>query len=205
MQLLGMDARLLAVTFVVAAAVTGIELITTTYPRTPEFVAKSRWFYAYVLIYGALGAVALALLPLVGSEVAMTGVGLENPWVKALLVGLSVKAVLHIRIVTVSAGPNQSFPVGLETLVQLFEPWMLTSLDLDHFSAQQAFIKPKAARHNNLSAAKKAVVSNIPSGFSAAVRTTLIADINSRTTTQEVISTYLKYVGIRLTDSTFPT
>jgi hypothetical protein len=130
MQLFGVDARVLALTFAVATVVTAIELITTKYPRTPEFITKSRWFYAYILVYGTLGAAALALLPLVGSEITMTGVGLENPWVKALLVGFSVKAVLHIRIVTVSTGPNQSFPVGLETLVQLFEPWMLTASTL---------------------------------------------------------------------------
>jgi hypothetical protein len=47
-------------------------------------------------------------------------------------------------------------------------------------------------------------LSNIPSGFSSAVRAALVADINSCTTTQEVISAYLKYVGIKLTDSTFP-
>jgi hypothetical protein len=185
MQLFGIDAGVLGLAFAAAAFVTAVELITTKYPRTPEFVAKSRWFYAYVLIYGALGAAALALLPLVGSEVTMTGVGLENPWVKALLVGFSVKAVLHIRIFTVSTGPNQSFPVGLETFVQFFEPWMLTSLDLNHFSAQQALIKPRAAKQGSLAAA-------------------LIADINGCMTTQEVISAYLKYVGIKLTDSTFP-
>ncbi|SRR5260221_1993789 len=204
MQLFGIDAGVLGLAFAAAAFVTAVELITTKYPRTPEFVTKSRWFYAYVLIYGALGAAALALLPLVGSEVTMAGVGLENPWVKALLVGFSVKAVLHIRIFTVSTGPNQSFPVGLETFVQLFEPWMLTSLDLDHFSAQQAFIKPRAAKQGSLAAAKKAALSNIPSGFSAAVKTALIADINGCMTTQEVISAYLKYVGIKLTGSTFP-
>jgi hypothetical protein len=204
MQLFGVDARVLALTFVVATVVTAIELITTKYPRTPGFVTKSRWFYAYILVYGALGATALALLPLVGSEIRMTGVGLENPWVKALLVGFSVKAVLHIRIVTVSTGPNQSFPVGLETLVQLFEPWMLTSLELDHFSAQQAFIKPRAAKQGSLAAAKKAALSNIPPGFPAAVKTALIGDINRCMTAQEVLSAYLKYVGIKLTDSTFP-
>ncbi len=204
MQLFGVDARMLALTFVVATVVTGFELITTKYPRTPEFATKSRWFYAYILTYGALGAAGLVLLPFVGSEVTMTGVGLENPWVKALLVGFSVKAILHIRIFMVSTGPNQSFPVGLETFVQLFEPWMLTSLDLDHFFFQQAFIRPRAAKHADLAAAREAALSNIPQGFAAEVKTALRADINNCTTTQEVISAYLKYVGIRLTDSTFP-
>jgi hypothetical protein len=37
--------------FVVALVVTGLELITTDYPMTPNFVLKSIWYYLYVVIY----------------------------------------------------------------------------------------------------------------------------------------------------------
>jgi len=199
-----MDIRLLGLTFVVATVVTAIELMTSTYPRTAGFVVKSRWFYGYILIYGVLGAAALALLPPVGSEVTMTGVGVDNPWVKAALVGFSVKAFLHIRVFTVSTAPNQSFPVGLETFVQLFEPWMLTSLDLDHFMEQQAFIRPRATRQVDLKTAQNAALNSFPTGYSAMVATGFKADVSACTTPTEVISTYLKYCGTRLTAATFP-
>jgi hypothetical protein len=43
MQLFGIDAGVLGLAFAAAAFVTAVELITTKYPRTPEFVTKSRW------------------------------------------------------------------------------------------------------------------------------------------------------------------
>lgn len=190
--------------FAVAAVVTGIELITTKYPQTSDFVVKSVWFYAYILIYGALGAIAFGLLPLVGDQVTTTGIGLGNPWVQAVLVGFSIKAFLHIRVYTVSTGPGQSFPVGLETFVQLFEPWMLRKLELDHFVHQRAFIAPRAARFQDVAAARTQALANIPNTFTAAEQAALTADINQAATPDQVISAYLKYTGLGVTGTTFP-
>ncbi len=131
--MVGVPLGSLAVAFIIASLVTALELVTSKYPRTARFCFKSPWFYGYVLIYGILAAGFLALLPLLGSLVTIEGVGLSNPWVKAVFVGLSVKAFLHIRIFSVSTGPGQSFPFGLESFVQLFEPWMLRTLELDHY------------------------------------------------------------------------
>jgi hypothetical protein len=97
-----MGALQIIVAFVVAGLVTALELITTKYPRTSGFVLQIKWFYAYVLIYGVLGAIAYSLLPLLAGEVALTGIGLSNA-----VVGFSIKAFLHIRIFTVSTGPGQ--------------------------------------------------------------------------------------------------
>ena len=63
MQLLGLDAGVLALTFAVATIVTAVELVTTKYPRTVAFVLQSRWFYMYILIYGALGAGGIGVTP----------------------------------------------------------------------------------------------------------------------------------------------
>ena len=107
MTLFGVPLGPLAVTFAIASLVTALELVTSKYPRTARFCIKSPWFYVYFAIYGLLGAGALALLPLVGSQVTIEGVGLTNPWVKAAFVGLSIKAFLHIRIFSVSTGPGE--------------------------------------------------------------------------------------------------
>src|SRR5215471_706233 len=124
--------------FVVALVVTGLELITTDYPMTPNFVLKSIWYYLYVVIYGAIAAVVILILPLITDQATVSSVGLANPWIKAAVVGFTIKAFLHVRLFTVSTGPGSSFPVGIETIVQLFEPWMLRSLELDHWNKQQA-------------------------------------------------------------------
>jgi hypothetical protein len=204
MTLFGVPVGLLLVTFAVATLVTAIELITSKYPRTAPFALKSPWFYAYVLIYGLLGAVGLALLPLLGDKVTTEGIALSNPWVTAALIGFSVKAILHIRIFAVSTGPGQSFPVGLESFVQLFEPWMLRTVELDHFSEQSAFIAPRAARFATVADARTQATANPPPGLSTPERAVFDADIGQAANQGQVIAAYLKYSGIRLTNTTFP-
>src|SRR6202034_673805 len=97
----GVPTGQLSLAFAVAALVTGLELVTSKYPRTAGFALRSPWFYAYVVIYGLLAAAALALLPAVSDQVTLQGLGLNNPWFKAALVGFSVNAGLDIRIFAV--------------------------------------------------------------------------------------------------------
>jgi len=193
-----------ALAFVVAALVTGLELVTSKYPRTARFALRSAWFYAYIVIYGLLATAALALLPAVGDQVTLQGLGLSNPWLKAALVGFSVKAVLHIRIFAVSTGPGQSFPVGLESFVQLFEPWMLRSLELDHYFAQSAFIAPRAGKFANVADARTRAKATAPPGLSSAEGAVFDSDIDQAQTTDQVVAAYLKYAGIKLTKNAFP-
>lgn len=204
MAALGVPVGLLAVTFAVATVVTAVELLTSKYARTVRFAVKSAWFYAYILIYGLLGAIALALLPLVGDQVTTEGIAINNPWIKAAVIGFSIKALLHIRIFAVSTGPGQSFPVGLESFVQLFEPWMLRSLELDHYSEQRDFIAPRAAKFANVADARTQSKNNPPPGLSGAEKAVFEADIDQAATAEQVIAGYLKYSGVRLTKTTFP-
>ena len=204
MTLFGVPLGPLAVTFAIASLVTALELVTSKYPRTARFCIKSPWFYVYFAIYGVLGAGALALLPLVGSQVTIEGVGLTNPWVKAAFVGLSIKAFLHIRIFSVSTGPGESFPFGLKSFVQLFEPWMLRTIELDHYSAQSDFISPRAAKCATLAAAQASAKANAPPALSTAEKAAFDADIDQAASPAQAIAAYLKYSGIKLTERTFP-
>jgi hypothetical protein len=194
----------MAVAFIIAALVTALELVTSKYPRTARFCFKSPWFFGYVLIYGFLGAGALALLPLLSSQVTIEGVGLTNPWIKAVFVGLSIKAFLHIRIFSVSTGPGQTFPFGLESFVQLFEPWMLRTLELDHYSAQSEFIAPRAAKFATLAEVQSTAKTHVPPALSPAERAAFDGDIDQAVSPAEAIAAYLKYAGIKLTAHAFP-
>src|SRR6185312_2516890 len=165
-MLFGTSVALLLLAFAVSALVTAIELITSRYPRTARFALSSIWFYVYFLIYGCLAAARLALLPLLGDQASVGGIGASNPWISAALVGFSVKAILHIRIFAVSTGPGQSFPVGLESFVQLFEPWLLRTIELDHFYAQSKFIAPRAGKLATVDDARTKAKGNPPPGFS---------------------------------------
>lgn len=200
-MLFGVSIEQMLLALAVAVLVTAIELITSKYARTARFALCSIWFYVYVLVYGLLAAAGLVLLPLVGGT---TGIATANPWLNAALVGFSVKAILHIRIFAVTTAPGQSFPVGLELFVQLFEPWLLRTIELDHFSAQSAFIAPRAAKIPTVADARTAAKANPPPGLSPQETAAFEADIDQAPTQRQVIAAYLKYAGIRLTNSTFP-
>jgi hypothetical protein len=127
--------------FIIGALVAHIELITSKYPRTFFLLKKSFALYAYTLIYGILSFfVMLTLESLTRAQIiSLEGIGISNQWIQALIVGVSTKALLHIRFFKVSFG-SQSFPVGVETFVFLFEPWLLRTIDLDEFNAVRDFI-----------------------------------------------------------------
>lgn len=141
---------------------------------------------------------------MITDQVTVEGVGLSNPWLKAAFVGFSVKAFLHVRLFTVSRGPGDQFPVGLETFVQLFEPWFLSNLQLDHYSREMEFVTPRAERCANLAAAQALAKANIPPAFKSAVRAALRADVDQETTREGVVIVYLTYCGMKLTSNTFP-
>jgi len=182
--------------FVVALVVTGLELITTDYPMTPNFV--------FVVIYGAIAAVVILILPLITDQATVSSVGLANPWIKAAVVGFTIKAFLHVRLFTVSTGPGSSFPVGIETIVQLFEPWMLRSLELDHWNKQQAFATARAGAFPTVAAASAQALANIPTVTTHAVRAAFNADIAAAGTQAEVIVVYMKYFGTASAKRVFP-
>jgi hypothetical protein len=204
MAIFGVPAGHLLLAFGVAAAVTAVELVTSKYPRTSRFVLTSVWFYVYIVIYGVLAALGFILLPLVSDQLTVGGIGAADPWIKAALIGFSVKALLHIRIFSVSTGPGQSFPVGLESLVQLFEPWMLRSVELDQFNAQSSFIEPRCAPFANVADARTQAKGNPPPGLSPQEKAVFEADIDQAAKPGQVIAAYLKYSGITLTKKTFP-
>ena len=181
-MLFGIPIAHLAVAFAVASSVTAIELITSRYPRTARFALSSTWFYVYFLVYGVLAAAGLALLPCSAPQVSTGGIGASNPWTQAALIGFSVKAILHIRIFAVSTGPGQSFPVGLESFVQLFEPWLLRTIELDHYSAQSKFIAPRAAAYPHVDDARTQSKNNPPPGLSPAEKAVFEADIDQANT-----------------------
>lgn len=66
--------------FCVALAVSGLELITTSYPRTSYFIVSCKQVYVYILVYGLLAfSVALGFDSLVEHKLlSLQGLGMSN-------------------------------------------------------------------------------------------------------------------------------
>lgn len=190
--------------FVLASLLTTVELITTKYPHTAYLLRRCWALYAYALIYGVI-AVGVTIFWNALSTAGMMhvqGADLSNPWLRALAVGFTVKAFLHVRFFSVTVG-SDSFPIGIETAVQLFEPWLLSTIDLDHFLALGQYIGTRAAKYNNLQNVQTAIQQNTPQNPSTLSRA-FLSDVQRSTTVADALRLYLTFVGTKLFDSTFP-
>lgn len=165
--------------FIIASLISMLELITSKYPRTFFLLKKSWALYTYALIYGVISFVVMLVLNslIIAGIVKLEGVGISNLWTQSIAVGLATKAFLHIRFFNVSSG-SQSFPVGTETIVQLFEPWLLRTIELDNFNAVRNFINSRANKYNDLNDVKTKSRNNLPRTFSEQDRTAFQADID---------------------------
>jgi hypothetical protein len=192
------------VAFAVAFAITLLELVTSKYPRTIFLLAGSISLYAYGVVYGLIAAGIDAMLPVISDQATVSGVAISNPWVRAIAIGLSVKAFLHIRFFDVTTGPGKSFPVGVESFVQLFEPWLLRSIDLDHFLATRRLVQSRAAAYADVATARSRALANIPSSFDASERAAFENDLDNATTIERVMETYLTVLGRKIFSSVYP-
>ena len=206
------DARLLrsfgpaVVAGLLAATVSLSELLTTLYPRTAFLlVRRSRALYAYAAAYGLIAlAVALLLEQLTAAgAIQLEGFGLSSPWIRAIAVGLTVKAFLHLRLFNVSVG-SQSVPVGLESLVQLFEPALLRTILLDEFTAVRVFTSARAREYPSLEAVKAQAKAEIPSTLPSLERAAFSNDIDRATGVVEVMEHFLRFLGRKNLDRVFP-
>ncbi len=190
------------VAFLIAATITGLELITSKYPRTYFLLYRCTALYAYIAIYGVIGLGTTLLLPYL--PVKIEGIDQSSAWINAILVGISIKAILHIRLFNVTTGAGNEFPVGLETILQLFEPWLLRTIDLDHFMGVRRYIGLRSARYVDSGVVRATILANIPPAFTAAERAALTTDVAHLTTVAELMELYLSYVGRGTFEQIFP-
>lgn len=190
--------------FVVAVVVTALELVTGKYPRTFLFLTKCRSFYFYLFIYGVIAALVTFFIDqlIASNAITLEGPMIGNGWAQAVTIGISVKAFLHIRLFAFNSG-TQSIPIGVETIVLLFEPWLLREIELFHFTSVLEFIGPKAKKHQNLAKVKGAVLVHVPKSFSKAEKTSFKDDVENADSVTSVMDMFLNFVGKRIFEQVF--
>lgn len=190
-----------------ASFITLLELITSEYPRTYTLILRnSKKIYAYSIIYGLIAfGTTLGIASLVdGDFVRLGGPGLANIWIRALAIGFTVKAFLHVRLFTVGISGREQFPIGIETIVQLFEPWLLRDIQIDHFNCIRSYIQPRLATYNNLATVKQTIESNIPTMLPDAERKAFQQDVSQAASVAEAMELYIGFLGLRSLERAFP-
>src|SRR6185503_10778894 len=101
------------IAFLTAFVIVILELLTSNYSQTYFVLFKEKAVYTYGVIYGVIAVVVFLAFNALTNAKAITveGLGLSSPYVRALIIGVAVKAMLHINIVTVKVG-TKSTPIG---------------------------------------------------------------------------------------------
>ncbi len=189
------------VAFAVGFAFTLVELVTSKYSRTFFAVKRLRAFYVYGAIYGLIALfVTLAYSVLAeGGAIKLEGIGIGNSWTRAVLLGLSTKALMHIRLISVN-----TFPVGIETLVMVFEPWLLGTIIREEFNGVRAVIDPRAQKYPDLVDDKTRILNYLATGLPADELKTFKRDLDATTTVEDAMELYLRFMGKHSFDHVFP-
>jgi hypothetical protein len=181
----------------IGSLVASLELVTSSYPRTFSFLTRCWELWAYMLVYGLISfSVTFAFDFLVArSAVQIEGIGVSNPWLRAVAFGLSTKALLHIRLFSVGVGIRQT-PIGTETVVQIFEPWLTERILLHEFNEIRRFLASWEQQIPNVPEARSIIMTNLPYTFGGDDRLVFEASIRSRkVTTIECMELYLRRFG----------
>lgn len=137
--------------------------------------------------------------------IQLEGPGLQNPWVQATAIGVSAKALLHIRLFSVTTTPGSPpFPIGVETLVQLFEPRLLKEIKRAEWAGVKEFVGLRAKKYPNLEEVRQSMKDNLPDSMSSEERQAFLNDVDLDKKVPEAMKRYLKAVGKKIFDQIFP-
>jgi len=182
--------------FIVGAIFPCIEFCTSKYPHTGFLIIGKRPLWIYCAIYGviAIGGFYLSDWLIMSGKLKIEGLSTGSPYVRAVVLGIASKAVMQLNIYTVTAG-STPFPIGFQTIVQLFEPYLLRSIGLVEFNAVRVFVAPKVAKFTDLGGVKALIKQNIPSSISQQERAAFENDIDKDQTVRDAMERFLRFMG----------
>jgi len=192
------------IAFGIGAFFTWFELRTSKYPNTGFLIAWQRPVLIYCTIYGliAIGGFLLSGSLIVTGKLKIEGLGLESPYapyILAAVLGLSSKAIMQLNLYTVTVG-STPFPLGFQTIIQLFEPYLSRSILIKEFEEVRKFVTPYADKFPdsdkaNLGRVKKMIQDNIPTSLPQQDKAAFENEINKEIQVREAMERFLRFLG----------
>jgi hypothetical protein len=183
------------IAFVIGSIVPVLELVTGTYPRTFYLIKRCKALYLYGLMFGLVAAVTAVIssILLANGTIKLQGPMIESPYIQAIVIGISVKAVLHINIFTLTSGKTAT-PIGFETFTRFFEAGLLRDLKFFEFMKINGYLAGYV-KNLTLEEARAKAKANIPPALAKEEREEFILDIDDAKTVQEVLELFLRFAG----------
>lgn len=110
---------------------------------------------------------------------------------------------MQLNIFTVTSG-SSSFPIGFQTIVQLFEPYLLRLILLDEFNSVRNYVTPVANKYTSLDTVKAMIKQNIPPSLSAQERAAFENEIDKEVQVLGAMERFLRFLGRGTFGRVFP-
>ncbi len=176
------------------------------------FARRSLALWVLGAIYGIFAVVFLYLLSEYFIRIEINSTVFRRPigdealfWVYVIFCGISIKSLLNISFYNVRMD-GKSFPIGLATLVRIFEPQLKKSIETDHYIAFDTFLTHAEAKtvHLSLMDIHNVIRNQILTRFEASEVSAFLLDLASRRTVRESYIFYLRAYGKKMFCHTFP-
>ncbi len=188
--------------FLLAGSIAYWELVTSKYPRTVFLTFRCPHIYAYSFVYAAAAVIIMltyeAIVPHNGSRSSFSG----NPWVRAWAIGLFTKSFLHFKIFTVPGHPEPT-PIGLETIMLMFVPYLLREIELGHDRRELQFVKGRV-ESLSLEVVSKAIQDHLPVAMAKRDQQGFLASVKKSKDGIRAARLYLRLVGRGHFEMVFP-
>jgi hypothetical protein len=190
----------------IAGALAASQLINDEYPNTWFLFTprKCKAFYGYLLLWGSVAfALAIAFDSLVARDIVkIKGLKLESPWVQALIVGLTAKALTQISIYNFTYGPR-TLPVGPSLVLQPLEPLLLKKIKQCEASELQIFVDSRAQKYADVSHVREKI-KTAPSDLTGPERLAFEEEIEDAQSVKAAMEKHVSTLGKKSFDAAFP-
>ena len=178
-----------------------IELITSIYPRTYHFLRNSTLYIClYSGLYGIFSVIMMLLVEY--GYIKLEGIGVSNILIQSLLVGITIRALLHIRIFSYNTG-SELVPIGTETILLPIESWLLKEIGIGEYNTVKEYTDKTETCYKDFDNVKREIKRNIPSTNEQEI-TTFSLDIDKTENISEAMSLYIRQFGKKSFDRVFP-
>lgn len=191
----------------IAGGITATELVTSEYSSTFFTIYRCPSLYLYSLIYGAF-AFIIVVLGTQSSHIEVIGV--SNSWIQAVIIGLSIKAVFHIRLFSVARGQGTDpLPIGLETFVQIFEPQLKHKIEQEETHGIHRFLDPRVQKYSDPHDVKMRIMGNLSRHMTREARIAFKQDLDDLLNDPDenifgAMQLYLAFMGKKNLERIFP-
>ena len=193
--------------FLIASGITSTELVTSEYSSTFFTVYKCPSLYLYSLIYGTIAFIIVAI----GSGSShIEVIGIANPWIQAAIIGISIKAIFHIRLFSVARGQGTDpLPIGLETFVQIFEPQLKHKIEQEETHGIHRFLDPRVQKYSDPQDVKVRIMGNLSRHMTREARIAFKQDLDDLLHDPDesifgAMQLYLAFMGKKNLERIFP-